>query len=317
MTKRSLLAASLMTGLLLTGGTRALAESTPLTKVPANLEEIKALQKKVQEVTKRVIPAVVGVQVGMAWGSGVIVSEDGYVLTAGHVSGKPGQDVQIYLADGKVVKGKTLGNDRTVDSGMIKIIDDGSYPYVPMGDSTKLEKGQWCVSLGHPGGYNRKRTPVLRLGRVIDNKSSLIQTDCTLVGGDSGGPLFDLDGNVIGIHSRIGGLISFNIHVPVSTFSDNWESLVYYDRKPIKLALAFEKVGDRMKVLKVEKDSPEEKAGLMPKDYFAKLDGHDISTQDDIDAILKKKKAGDEVDVEVIRGAERLTLKLTLSTAKN
>src|SRR5205085_588832 len=119
-----------------------------------------------------------------------------------------------------------LGQDKGIDSGMIKITESGTYPHVEMGDSKTLQKGQWVVSLGHPGGFVPGRTPVLRLGRIIMNNDSLIQTDCTLVGGDSGGPLFDLDGKVVGIHSRIGPGISFNIHVPVATYRDKWDDLV-------------------------------------------------------------------------------------------
>src|SRR4051794_29123061 len=98
---------------------RALAEEVaPATKVPASISELKDLQKKVQETTKKVMPAVVGVQVGGASGSGVIINEEGIVLTAGHVAGKANQDVILIMPDGKHVKGKTLGVDRGIDSGM-------------------------------------------------------------------------------------------------------------------------------------------------------------------------------------------------------
>src|ERR1700758_5501580 len=94
-----------------------------------------------------------------------------------------------------------------------------------MGKSTSLTKGQWVVSIGHPGGFRPNRTPVVRLGRVLEANANLIQTDCTLVGGDSGGPLFDMDGKVIGIHSRIGPAITANLHVPVNTYRDTWDDL--------------------------------------------------------------------------------------------
>ena len=171
MTSRSLLAGVMMTGLLMSSSRLAAAESTPLAKVPANLDEIKAMQKKVQEVTKKVMPAVVGVQLGSIQGSGVIVSEDGYVLTAGHVSGKPGQNVTLILPNGKHLKGKTLGHNQLIDSGMIKITDEGKWPFVSIGESTKLTQGEWVISLGHPGGFNSQRSPPLRLGRILDRKS--------------------------------------------------------------------------------------------------------------------------------------------------
>src|SRR5262245_12340543 len=204
----------------------ALADSPPLTKEPTSIKELKELQSRVQDVYKKVTPAIVGIQIGGASGSGVIVTEDGYVLTAGHVSGKPDSECTVIFPDGKKVKAKSLGQNRGIDSGMIKITETGSYPYVEMGESKALQKGQWVVSLGHPGGYIDGRTPVLRLGRIITANDNLIQTDCTLVGGDSGGPLFDLDGKVVGIHSRIGPTITFNIHVPVSTYRETWDDLV-------------------------------------------------------------------------------------------
>src|SRR5437879_2436455 len=120
MTSRSMLFGCVASALLLFSGRVPASDSAPLTKVPANLAEIKDLQKKVQEVTKKVIPTVVGVQIGGASGSGVIVTEDGYVLTAGHVSGKPGQDAMLILPDGTRKKGKSLGQNKGIDSGMIK-----------------------------------------------------------------------------------------------------------------------------------------------------------------------------------------------------
>jgi hypothetical protein len=172
----------------------------------------------------KVQPAVVGVSIGPAQGSGVIV-KGGRVLTAGHVSGQPGRTVTLHLADGRKLKGKTLGRNADIDSGLIEITDKGDWPGVEMGKSADLKKGQWVVAIGHPGGYRANRTPVVRLGRVLEVNAGAIVTDCPLVGGDSGGPLFDLDGKIIGIHSRIGGPIMANLHVPVGTYVDTWDRL--------------------------------------------------------------------------------------------
>jgi serine protease Do len=308
-------------------------EKAPLTKTPATVSEMRELEKKVKEVAKKVMPAVVGVQVGGASGSGVIVSEDGYVLTAGHVSGTPNRDCTLIMPDGRRIKGKTLGQNRGIDSGMIKITTEGKWPFAPLGDSNTVEKGEWCVSLGHPGGYHEKRSPVLRLGRVLNKTDNLIQTDCTLVGGDSGGPLFNLDGKVIGIHSRIGPLITFNIHVPVSTYTETWDRLAEGESwgnmfggggrgerrvAPVpSTGLSYQKLGDIMRITEVEKDSPAEKAGFKARDLIEKLDGKKVADRDEIDQILKKKKAGEEVSVEVRRAGELLTLKLVLGKPKS
>src|ERR1019366_7091964 len=106
---------------------------------PESVDDLKAIQEHVAKVVEQVSPAVVSVQVGASFGSGVIVSKDGYVLTAGHVSGDPGRDVWIYFhTSKKTSKGITLGGNHGIDSGMIKITDappEDGWPVADMGDS--------------------------------------------------------------------------------------------------------------------------------------------------------------------------------------
>jgi serine protease Do len=196
---------------------------------PKSLEELKALEERVKRVVAKVIPATVGVQVGSARGSGVIVSPDGLVMTAGHVVGKPNLPATFFFADGRTAKGTTLGVYETADAGLMKITEGSPWPAVEQGSSTTLEVGSWCVATGHPLGYQPGRPPVVRVGRVLRVRSGSIQSDCPLVAGDSGGPLFDLDGKLIGIHSRIGGAIEQNLHVPVDIFKEHWQRLLKGD----------------------------------------------------------------------------------------
>lgn len=305
------------------------AETKPHTKVPSCVAELRAMQKRVQELVKKVMPCTVGIQIGSSAGSGVIVSEDGFVLTAGHVSGKAGQDAILILPDGKRVKGKTLGANTGIDSGMIKITEEGKWPFVDLGDSASLEKGQWCFSLGHPGGYRPGRAPVLRVGRIVNPTDTFIQTDCTLVGGDSGGPLFDFDGKLIGIHSRIGLSISFNIHVPVDTYRNTWERLAKGEtwggmfntttaraEPPSIDGVEFQFLNGVMLIKDIKMGSMAEKAGLKARDRLAKLEGQEISNLDDIKKALQRKKVGDEVTLEILRGEQLLKLKVPLSKAR-
>jgi serine protease Do len=290
---------------------------------PENVEDLKAIQKQVHKVVEKVLPATVGIQVGGAAGSGVIVNAEGTVLTAGHVSGKPGQDCILIFQDGKKVKGKTLGQNKGIDSGMIKIVEEGKYPFVEMGVSKELKRGQWVIAAGHPGGFKPGRTPVVRLGRVLDATSSLIRTDCTLVGGDSGGPLFDMNGKVVGINSRIGATLQDNVHVPVDTFNDTWDRLAKgeswgggflggRDNEPY-LGLQLDVDNKKAcKVLEVNDNSPAAKAGIKPGDVILKFDGRRVGDTDDLSIVLRNKKPDDKVELEVQRGEETLTLKLTI-----
>ncbi|MGF1580863.1 MAG: S1C family serine protease [Gemmataceae bacterium] len=288
---------------------------TPLPKVfrkeaPTSVLDLKKIQERVREVVNKVTPAVVGIRIGAGQGSGVIVSEDGYILTAGHVSGPSGRKVVIIMPDGTTRKGETLGANRRVDSGMIKITDKGKFPYVKMGKSKTIRKGDWCVAIGHPGGFRTGRTPVVRLGRIRTSYANVLRTDCTLVGGDSGGPLFDMNGNVIGIHSRIGPKITYNMHVPVDKYHDEWEVLIAGDKAYI--GVQGDPDGKSAKIIEVYEDSPAEKAGMKKGDIVVKFAGKSVKTFTDLANAVGRQRPGRTVDVIVDRDGERVTLKLTL-----
>jgi serine protease Do len=108
---------------------------------------------------------------------------------------------------------------------MIKITEDGVWPHVDMGRSEDLQTGQWCLAMGYPVLFERGKPPVVRIGRVLRNRSTTVITDCTIMGGDSGGPLFDLEGKLIGIGSRCDNRLSINIHVPIDCYHDHWDRL--------------------------------------------------------------------------------------------
>ncbi len=202
-------------------------------RAPATLADLRRMEQRQKEVAARVIPCTVGIRVGAAQGSGVLINADGYILTAAHVAQVPDQPAQIVLHDGRRVRGVTLGMNRKIDAGLVRIEEDlkagESWPFVEMGKSENVRPGQWCVATGHPGGYVRGRDPVFRVGRVLARDRTVIVTDCPLIGGDSGGPLFDMDGKVIGINSRIGPPLTANMHVPVSAYSKDWEAMAQGD----------------------------------------------------------------------------------------
>jgi serine protease Do len=206
-----------------------------------------------------------------------------------------------------------------MDSGLVKITDKGPWPYVEMGDAALLKKDQWCLAIGHPGGVKPGRSPVVRLGRVLNPGKILLTTDCTLVGGDSGGPLFDMYGKVIGIHSRIGPNITMNMHVPVDTYRETWEHLAASEvwsstGKPIYepyLGVEPDTDAEDCKI-RVKGGTPAEKAGLKSNDIITKFAGDRIGNFEDLRARINKRRPGDHVTIEIRRGDQTITLDVTL-----
>ncbi|WP_425615275.1 trypsin-like peptidase domain-containing protein [Anatilimnocola sp. NA78] len=192
-----------------------------------SLESLKKAQEQTHKHLDKMLAATIGIHLEDSSGSGVIVSEDGYILTAAHVIAVPGDIFEIELSDGRKVKAKSLGMDHDFDAGMAKILGEEKWPFVEMAKQAP-KPGDWCLATGHPGGIFTDRKPPLRLGRVLvagDGSDPLegIQTDATVYPGDSGGPLFNLDGEVVGIHSNIGYDVLENQHVPVEVYRRNWE----------------------------------------------------------------------------------------------
>ena len=192
---------------------------------PISLDDLKVIERHVTNLVARVSPAVVALEIGSAIGSGVVISPDGLVLTAGHVCGRPDRWVTFIFPDGRRVRGKTLGVDEDTDTGLARIEDRGPWPHAPPGDLTSARPGDWTLALGHPGGFDRRRSLVVRLGRIIRLSPGTLQTDCTISPGDSGGPLFDMFGHVIGIHNAISGSMAGNFHAPITDYYRAWTRL--------------------------------------------------------------------------------------------
>lgn len=304
---------------------------------PASLDEMRSMQREVEEVVKKVTPATVCLQIGPASGSGVIVSPDGWIITAGHVSdagvgdnaSRPDQPVVIVLHDGRRVHGVTLGANRTADNGLVRITDPGPWPYAEIGESGKLQIGQWLVAIGHPGGYKAGRAPVVRLGRLTQVSPDTLHTDNTLVGGDSGGPLFDLQGRVVGIHSRISLESAVeNMHITVDSFIRDWDRLSNGDvwgrlgggepEKPYvapKAALAemgLDQKEGKLLVAKITPGGAADLAGLRAGDVILSVDGKPTKFLE-FGALLKNKKGGEVLTLSIQRkGAEDQVVKLRL-----
>jgi serine protease Do len=289
-------------------------EAALRTRSPATLEEARDLDRRVRDVVDEVMPATVGVRVGRAWGSGVIVSPDGYVMTAGHVIGRAGRQAVIYLPDGTQIRGRTLGLNMESDSGLIKLDADEPLPYAEVGDSDALTEGEWTVALGHPGGWDEQRTPPARLGRLIrgwsstgQNRSNFLTTDNTLVGGDSGGPLFNLAGEVVGIHSRIGSSLESNLHTPAAAFKRDWERLANNEVWPGQIGVYTADDDNGVRVARLVEGKPAEAAGIVPGDVITAVNDAPINDSRDLREQILSRSVGEVIRVTVIRGETNQT----------
>lgn len=301
---------------------------------PETVDELRAMQSLLKTTVEKVTPATVGMFIGQSAGSGVIVSEDGLVLTAAHVIGKPDQPIQFVMPDGQRVFGKSLGLNRGWDSGMAKITGkppknakwpgaaDGKWPAVELGKSTDLKAGQYVIALGHPGGYKPDRKPPVRLGQFLRSSriGQSLTTDCTLVGGDSGGPLFDMAGKLIGIHSRIGFDLESNVHIPIEAFRTDWKDMLSEDRvnqdPPVYFGVKFDYANDTPVVMEVRPDSPADQAGVQVGDRIIRFNKVEVKRANTVYEQLFDLKPGTKVAVELTRGEETIKLEATLAARK-
>jgi serine protease Do len=291
--------------------------------VPSSLDDLQAIQAQVEALAVRLAPAVVEVEVGMGSGSGVVISEDGLVLTAAHVCGTPNLDVVFTFPNGKKAHGKTLGTNHDMDAGLMKITDAGPWPRVETGELGDARLGDWVLALGHPGGFDPERSMVVRLGRLLRLGPGLLQTDCTLIGGDSGGPLFDMHGRVIGIHSRISNSTRENYHIPISAYYSSWDRLVRCEnwggrRSPPRsyLGALGEDDPQGCRLARVDANSPASKAGLKVGDLVRKFNDLMISDAAAFLECIWQTEPGEVVFLEIMRGDLTMSVRITVANRR-
>jgi len=287
--------------------------------VPENSDDLLEIQLRLQSLLPEVQGAVVSIEATDGAGSGVIVSKDGLVLTAAHVIGSSGKKMTVRLPNGERLPAISLGGSELSDAGMLKITKSGSWPFAKMAPRGSVSLGDWCFGLGHPGGFDQERGIVVRIGRVISNKNETMQTDSRLLGGDSGGPLFDFDGRVIAIHSRISKKPDENFHVPIESFLANWEFFqnsklftIAQMEKGGFLGVACKETEKGVIVVEAIEGTVAEKSGLRPNDLILAVDGENIDNREELTILLATKKPSDEIKLEYERegSAQSLTIKL-------
>lgn len=223
----------------------------------AQKKQVAKFQNVISRAVKKAYPASVRMwgfdvqqnQRTSAQFSGVVVSADGYILTAAHTI-LPGKNYKVFFPDGRECIAVALGkieNKETPgipDVGLMKITDKGSYPFAEMGYSCSLLKNEPCISISYPESLNQT-LPTLRLGIIaeVKNEYGFIRSTCKMEPGDSGGPLFDYLGRVIGLHSAIDVSEEMNFEIPVDLYRRFWTAL-----NTERLYTAFPEKTDRLEV---------------------------------------------------------------------
>lgn len=269
-------------------------------------------------------------------GSGFIISPDGYILTNAHVVDKV-DEVTVKLADKREFRAKVVGSDSRTDVALIKIAATG-LPTAALGHPDKLRVGEWVLAIGAPFGFENSVTAgiVSAIGRSLpqENYVPFIQTDVAVNPGNSGGPLFNMNGEVVGMNSQIisrsGGYMGLSFAIPIDVAMDVAEQLkthgsvsrgrlgVVVQQVTPDLAEAFGlKKAEGALVADVEEGSPADKAGVKVSDIILKYNGRPVAGSIDLPRMVGATKPGSRASLSVWRKKEMHELNITVGEIKD
>lgn len=321
-------------------------------KTIKSVNELKEEEKEIEDIVEDVTLSVVGIskikntgstiflnnstsELGL--GTGVIVTDNGYILSNEHVTGEKYSNCYVTLENGRSYNANVVWSDSTLDLSICKI-NVKNLPYTSLGDSNNVRVGENVYAIGNPIGYEFQRTvtggiisAVNRTIRIDENDTStymenLIQTDATINPGNSGGPLINLDGNVIGITSvKIKSAEGIGFAVPINTVKPIIEAYMKEDKfEEASLGIfAYDKdiipyldeeldVKRGIYVAQISLDSPTTKEDLRVGDIITKIDNLELNKMCDLRCYIYTKKPGDEVTLTVLRNNKEENIKIAL-----
>ena len=264
-------------------------------------------------------------------GSGFIVRDDGLILTNAHVI-EGADEVVVRLNDTREFKAKVLGADKATDVAVLRV-EARNLPTVKIGSSANIRVGEWVLAIGSPYGFESSASAgiVSAVSRSLpdDNYFPFIQTDVAVNPGNSGGPLFNMAGEVIGINSQIysrtGGYQGLSFAIPIDVAVSVQEQIVKYGRvQRGRLGVSIQEVNQSLAesfglskpagalVSSVENDSPAAKAGLEPGDVIMSLNGKEIQSSNELPPLVAAIRPGDNAKMQIWRkgGMREITVKV-------
>lgn len=278
-----------------------------------------------------------GTQAQVGMGSGVIITEDGYIVTNNHVIANA-SELEVTLNNNKTYKAKLIGSDKQMDIALLKIESNDKLPYLVFGDSDELKLGEWVLAVGNPYNLNSTVTAgiISAKARNLSKEGiqSFIQTDAAINPGNSGGALVNTRGELIGINTMIssntGSYVGYAFAVPSNVTKKIIEDLLEYGNVQqgvlgvagVELNTLIAKQLNTTEtqgfyIQSVIANSGAEKAGLKQGDIISKINNKNILTFVDIKSILNTKRPNDIVKLEVIRNKKTIEADVSLIKAQN
>ncbi|HLR30811.1 MAG TPA: DegQ family serine endoprotease [Paenalcaligenes sp.] len=282
-------------------------------------------QQPHQEPEEQIVPRGVG--------SGFVISDDGYILTNNHVVADA-QDIYVTFVDGEEYSAEVVGTDERTDVALIKIDAKDLQP-LPIGDSKELKKGEWVLAIGSPFGLDATVTVgvVSAINRDTGDYLPFIQTDVAVNPGNSGGPLLNTQGEVVGVNaqivSRSGGFMGISLAIPIDEAMDIVDQLKEHGKVTRgRIGVQITNVDDEVAkaigldshkgalVSHIEEDGPAAKAGVRSGDVILEFDGKEVKQMSDLPRIVGATQPGTKAKMKVWRKGKSETLKVTVDELK-
>ncbi len=273
-----------------------------------------------------------GPRTAQSLGSGFVLNPEGIIITNNHVIAEA-DEITVNFSDGSKLTAELIGTDPKTDIAVLRVKPEKPLTAVSLGDSEKARIGDWVMAIGNPFGLGGTVTLgiVSAIGRDINSGpyDNFIQTDASINRGNSGGPLFNMDGEVIGINTAIispsGGSIGIGFSIPSSLARQVIDQLVEFgETRRGWLGVQIQSVSDEIAeslgleeaagalVGDVVKDGPAEAGGVLPGDVILSFDGHEVKEMRDLPRIVADTPVDKKVDVEVLRKGKKETVKVTV-----